>query len=108
MTGTLREALAALPRPLSPDAPVPPERKPKVISRAFSRLVADLEIPKRAFTPSATTRVACNYALGLTRLGLVPPVLATFVLMLPATALYVYAGWAGGEALAGEGRCRRR
>ena len=44
-----------------------------------------------------------NYALGLTRIGLVPYVLASFVFMAPATAVYVYAGWAGGEALAGQG-----
>src|SRR3984893_4507992 len=44
-----------------------------------------------------------NYALGLTRIRLVPYVLATFVFMLPATAVYVYTGWAGGEALAGGG-----
>jgi integrase len=49
MTDTLREAFAALPRPLSPDAPVLPEREPKVISRAFGRLVADLEIPNLRF-----------------------------------------------------------
>jgi uncharacterized membrane protein YdjX (TVP38/TMEM64 family) len=44
-----------------------------------------------------------NYALGLTRIRLVPYVLASLVFMAPATAVYVYAGWAGGEALAGEG-----
>ena len=44
-----------------------------------------------------------NYALGLTRIGLVPYVLASFVFMAPAAAVYVYAGWAGGEAIAGEG-----
>lgn len=44
-----------------------------------------------------------NYALGLTRIGLVPYVLASFVFMAPAAAVYVYAGWAGGEAVAGEG-----
>src|SRR5260370_31445808 len=44
-----------------------------------------------------------NYALGLTRIRLVPYVLATFVFMLPATMVYVYTGWAGGEALAGGG-----
>src|SRR5258705_5479040 len=44
-----------------------------------------------------------NYALGLTRIRLVPYVLATFIFMAPATAVYVYAGWAGGEALTGEG-----
>src|SRR5262245_609172 len=42
MTDTLRAALVAFPRPLSPEAPVLPEREPKVISRAFARLVADL------------------------------------------------------------------
>lgn len=44
-----------------------------------------------------------NYALGLTRIGLVPYVLASLVFMAPAAAVYVYAGWAGGEAMAGEG-----
>ena len=44
-----------------------------------------------------------NYALGLTRIGLVPYVLASFVFMAPAAAVYVYAGWAGGEAIAGDG-----
>ena len=44
-----------------------------------------------------------NYALGLTRIRPVPYVLASFVFMAPATAVYVYAGWAGGEAIAGEG-----
>ena len=29
--------------------------------------------------------------------------LASFVFMAPATVVYVYAGWAGGEAIAGEG-----
>ena len=48
-----------------------------------------------------------NYALGLTRIGLVPYVLASFVFMAPATAVYVYAGWAGGEAIAGEGTIRQ-
>jgi uncharacterized membrane protein YdjX (TVP38/TMEM64 family) len=43
-----------------------------------------------------------NYALGLTRIGLIPYVLASFVFMLPATVAYVYAGWAGGEAASGE------
>ena len=44
-----------------------------------------------------------NYALGLTRIGLAPYVLASAVFMAPATAVYVYAGWAGGEAIGGEG-----
>ena len=44
-----------------------------------------------------------NYALGLTRIRLAPYVLASFVFMAPAAAVYVYAGWAGGEAIAGEG-----
>jgi uncharacterized membrane protein YdjX (TVP38/TMEM64 family) len=43
-----------------------------------------------------------NYALGLTRIRLVPYVIASFVFMLPATVAYVYSGWVGGEALAGE------
>jgi integrase len=45
MTDTLRQAFAALRRPLSPEASVLPEREPKVISRAFGRLVAGLEMP---------------------------------------------------------------
>jgi len=44
-----------------------------------------------------------NYALGLTRIRLVPYMLASFVFMAPATVVYVYAGWAGGEAIACEG-----
>ena len=44
-----------------------------------------------------------NYALGLTRIRFVPYVVASFVFMLPATVAYVYSGWVGGEALAGEG-----
>jgi uncharacterized membrane protein YdjX (TVP38/TMEM64 family) len=44
-----------------------------------------------------------NYALGLTRIRLVPYAIASFVFMLPATAAYVYSGWVGGEAIAGEG-----
>jgi len=49
MTDTLREAFATLPRPLSPEASLLPEREPKVVSRAFSRLVADLGIPNLRF-----------------------------------------------------------
>jgi len=49
MTETLHAALAALPRPLSPEAPVLPERDPKVITRAFARLVKDLGIPNLRF-----------------------------------------------------------
>lgn len=49
LTDTLRVALAALPRPLSLEIPVLPEREPKVISRAFSRLVSDLELPNLRF-----------------------------------------------------------
>jgi uncharacterized membrane protein YdjX (TVP38/TMEM64 family) len=44
-----------------------------------------------------------NYALGLTRIRLVPYVIASFIFMLPATVAYVYSGWVGGETLAGEG-----
>ena len=47
--------------------------------------------------------LALTIALGLTRIRLVPYALASLVFMAPATAVYVYAGWAGGEALAGEG-----
>jgi len=43
-----------------------------------------------------------NYALGLTRIRLVPYALASLVFMAPGTAVYVYAGWAGGEALGGQ------
>ncbi len=49
MTDTLREALAALPRPLSPEARVFPEREPHVLTRAFARLVRDLELPNLRF-----------------------------------------------------------
>jgi integrase len=49
MTDTLREALADLPRPLSPEARVLPERDLRVLSRAFARLVSDLEIPNLRF-----------------------------------------------------------
>ena len=49
MTDTLREALAALPRPLSPEAGVFPEREPQVLTRAFARLVRDLELPNLHF-----------------------------------------------------------
>jgi integrase len=49
MTETLREVLTALPRPLSPEASVLPERGSKVLSRGFARLVADLEIPNLRF-----------------------------------------------------------
>ncbi len=49
MTDTLRAVLLALPRPLAPDTHVFPEREPKVLTRAFSRLVADLKIPNLRF-----------------------------------------------------------
>jgi uncharacterized membrane protein YdjX (TVP38/TMEM64 family) len=44
-----------------------------------------------------------NYAFGLTNIGLLPYVVASFVFMLPGTAAYVYLGYAGREA-AGGGR----
>jgi uncharacterized membrane protein YdjX (TVP38/TMEM64 family) len=44
-----------------------------------------------------------NYAFGLTNIGLLPYAVASFVFMLPATAAYVYLGYAGREA-AGGGR----
>lgn len=49
MTDTLREALAALPRPLSPGATVFPVREPAVLTRSFARLVRDLELQDLRF-----------------------------------------------------------
>jgi len=49
MTDTLFQAFSALPRPLSPEAPVLPVRDGKVVSRSFARLVKDLEIPNLHF-----------------------------------------------------------
>jgi uncharacterized membrane protein YdjX (TVP38/TMEM64 family)/rhodanese-related sulfurtransferase len=42
-----------------------------------------------------------NYALGLTRIGLIPYVLASLVCMAPGTIAYTYLGYAGREAVAG-------
>lgn len=42
-----------------------------------------------------------NYALGLTRLRLVPYVIATYIFMLPGAIAYTYLGYAGREAVAG-------
>ena len=42
-----------------------------------------------------------NYALGLTRLRLVPYVVATYLFMLPGAVAYTYLGYAGREAVAG-------
>lgn len=42
-----------------------------------------------------------NYALGLTRIGLVAYVAGSFVFMLPGALAYTYLGYAGREALAG-------
>jgi uncharacterized membrane protein YdjX (TVP38/TMEM64 family)/rhodanese-related sulfurtransferase len=42
-----------------------------------------------------------NYALGLTRIGLMPYVLASLVCMAPGTIAYTYLGYAGREAVAG-------
>jgi len=42
-----------------------------------------------------------NYALGLTRLRLVPYVIATYIFMLPGAIAYTYLGYAGREAIAG-------
>ncbi len=49
MTETLRDALLALPRPLNPEAPVLPERKPDAITRAFGRLVKRLGLKDLRF-----------------------------------------------------------
>ena len=45
-----------------------------------------------------------NYALGLTRIRLVPYVAATLVCMAPGAAAYSYLGYAGGAALGGGGK----
>jgi uncharacterized membrane protein YdjX (TVP38/TMEM64 family)/rhodanese-related sulfurtransferase len=42
-----------------------------------------------------------NYALGLTRLRLLPYVTATYLFMLPGAIAYTYLGYAGREAVAG-------
>ncbi len=42
-----------------------------------------------------------NYALGLTRIGVMPYVLATFVCMAPGAFAYTWVGHAGAEAVAG-------
>ncbi len=42
-----------------------------------------------------------NYALGLTRIGLVPFLVASYVFMLPGALAYTYLGYAGREAFAG-------
>jgi len=42
-----------------------------------------------------------NYALGLTRLQLLPYVIATYIFMLPGAIAYTYLGYAGREAVAG-------
>jgi len=42
-----------------------------------------------------------NYALGLTRLRLLPYVIATYLFMLPGAIAYTYLGYAGREAVAG-------
>lgn len=43
-----------------------------------------------------------NYALGLTRIGLVPYVVTSFVCMAPGAVAYTWLGHAGREALAGD------
>lgn len=42
-----------------------------------------------------------NYALGLTRIGFLPYLLATLVFMLPGALAYTYLGFVGREAIAG-------
>ena len=42
-----------------------------------------------------------NYALGLTRIGLLPYMAASFVFMFPGALAYTYFGYAGREAVAG-------
>jgi uncharacterized membrane protein YdjX (TVP38/TMEM64 family)/rhodanese-related sulfurtransferase len=49
-----------------------------------------------------------NYALGLTRLRLLPYIIATYIFMLPGAIAYTYLGYAGREAVAGgEGMIRK-
>jgi uncharacterized membrane protein YdjX (TVP38/TMEM64 family)/rhodanese-related sulfurtransferase len=49
-----------------------------------------------------------NFALGLTRLRLLPYVIATYIFMLPGAIAYTYLGYAGREAVAGgEGMIRK-
>lgn len=43
-----------------------------------------------------------NYALGLTRIGLVPYAVASFICMAPGAVAYTWLGHAGREALAGD------
>lgn len=45
--------------------------------------------------------VLLNYALGLTRIGLLPYVIASYLCMLPGAIAYTYLGYAGREAMAG-------
>jgi len=42
-----------------------------------------------------------NYAFGLTKIGLLPYVIASFFCMMPGAAAYVYLGYAGREAAGG-------
>lgn len=49
MRDTLRDALAALPRPLSPSARLPRTRPQGDLTRAFGQLVTDLEFPNLGF-----------------------------------------------------------
>ena len=49
LTATLRETLHNLARPIDPDAAVLPQRDPLVLTRAFSRLVARLELKDLTF-----------------------------------------------------------
>ncbi|BAV34976.1 sulfurtransferase [Sulfuricaulis limicola] len=45
--------------------------------------------------------ILLNYALGLTRIGLVPYVAASFIFMFPGALAFTYLGYAGREAVAG-------
>lgn len=48
-----------------------------------------------------------NYALGLTRIGFLPYVVTSFVAMAPGAVAYTWLGYAGREALEGEGTAIR-
>jgi len=49
-----------------------------------------------------------NYALGLTRIGLLPYIIASWVFMLPGAIAYTYLGYVGREAVAGGGGLIRK
>ena len=76
------------------------------LAAGSTRLIAGVEAEGWRFV--AFTRLVplfpfnlLNYALGLTRIPLVPYVLASLVCMAPGTLVYTWLGYAGREAIAG-------